>query len=61
MKKFNLRKLNEAEGKEKFNAEISKRFAALADLDTEVYINNALKRLEKALKFQPKGIKVSMK
>jgi hypothetical protein len=41
MERFNLKKLNEVEGKEKFRVEVSKRFAALEDLDTEVEINSA--------------------
>jgi hypothetical protein len=39
MEKFNLKKLNEVEGKEKYCVEVSNRFAALEDLDTEVEIN----------------------
>jgi hypothetical protein len=38
MKKFNLRKLNEVEVKEQYWFEISNRFAALENLDTEVDI-----------------------
>jgi hypothetical protein len=33
MKSFNLRKLNELEGKEQYHVEISNRFAALEGLD----------------------------
>jgi hypothetical protein len=33
---FNLNKLNEVGGKEKYHAEVSNRFAALEGLDTEV-------------------------
>jgi hypothetical protein len=33
MESFNLKKLNEVEGKEKYCTEVSKRFAALEDLD----------------------------
>jgi hypothetical protein len=32
--KFNLKKLNDVEGKEQFRVEVSNRFAALEDLDT---------------------------
>jgi hypothetical protein len=39
--RFNLKKLNEAEGKKQYHVEVSKRFAALEDLDTEVEINSA--------------------
>jgi hypothetical protein len=35
---FNLEKLNEVEGKEQFCVEVSNRFAALENLDTEVEI-----------------------
>jgi hypothetical protein len=33
MKEFNLNKLNEVEGKEQYQAEISNRFSALENLD----------------------------
>jgi hypothetical protein len=36
MEKFNLQKLNEVEGKEQYHVEISNRFTALENLDTEV-------------------------
>jgi hypothetical protein len=35
MERFNLKKLNEVEGKEKYCVEVSNRCAALEDLDTE--------------------------
>jgi hypothetical protein len=35
---FNLKKLNEVEGKEKFRVEVSNRFGALEDLNVEVEI-----------------------
>jgi hypothetical protein len=41
MERFNLKKLNEVEGKEQFRVEVSNRFAALEDLDAEVEINSA--------------------
>jgi uncharacterized metal-binding protein YceD (DUF177 family) len=41
MESFNLKKLNEVEGKEKYSVGVSNRFAALEDLKTEVEINNA--------------------
>jgi hypothetical protein len=41
MEKFNLKKLNTIEGKEKFSVEVSDNFAALEDLDTEVGVNSA--------------------
>jgi hypothetical protein len=39
MERFNLKKLNEAESKEKYRVEVSNRFAAFEDLDAEVEIN----------------------
>jgi hypothetical protein len=36
MQRFNLKKLNEVESKEQYRVEISHRFAALENLDTEV-------------------------
>jgi hypothetical protein len=36
MERFNLKKLNEVEGKEQYCVEISNRFAALENLDTDV-------------------------
>jgi hypothetical protein len=39
MERFNLKKFNEVEGKEKYCVEVSNRFAALQDLDAEVEIN----------------------
>jgi hypothetical protein len=38
MERFNLKKLNEVEGKEQFCAEASNRFAALEYMDAEVEI-----------------------
>jgi hypothetical protein len=39
VERFNLKKLNVVEGKEKYHVESSNRFAALEDLDAEVEIN----------------------
>jgi hypothetical protein len=39
MQRFNLKKLNKVEGKEKYRVEVSNRFAALEDLGAEVEIN----------------------
>jgi hypothetical protein len=41
MERFNLKKLNDVEGKEQFLVQVSNRFAALEDLDTHVEINSA--------------------
>jgi hypothetical protein len=42
--------VDRVEGKEQFRVEVSNRFAALEDLDTEVEINSAWERLEIILK-----------
>jgi hypothetical protein len=39
VERFNLKKLNDVEGKEQFCV-VSNRFAAMEDLDTEVEINS---------------------
>jgi hypothetical protein len=39
--RFNLKKLNEVEGKEQYCVKVLNRFAALEDLDTEVEIKSA--------------------
>jgi hypothetical protein len=41
MERFNLKKLNEVEGKEQYRVEVSNTFAGLEDLDREVEINSA--------------------
>jgi hypothetical protein len=41
MERFNLKKLNEVEGKEQYRVEISNRFAALENLGIKMYINRA--------------------
>jgi hypothetical protein len=41
MERFNLKNLNDVEGKEQFRVEVSNRIAALEDLDTKVEINSA--------------------
>jgi hypothetical protein len=40
LERFNLKNLNDVEGKEQFRVEVSNRFAALEDLDAEVEINS---------------------
>jgi hypothetical protein len=37
MERFNLKKLNEVEGKQQYRVEISSRFAALENFDTAKY------------------------
>jgi hypothetical protein len=52
---FDLKNLNDVEVKEKYQLEISNRFAALESLDVSFDINNA-KVLEKTSRPQPKII-----
>jgi hypothetical protein len=54
MERFNLKKLNEVKGKEQYRVEISNRFAALENLDTEMDINRALETITKILKVSAK-------
>jgi hypothetical protein len=54
MKRFNLKKLNDVEGKEQFRVEVSNRFAALEDLDTEVEINSAWEMIRENIKISAK-------
>jgi hypothetical protein len=44
--RFNLKKLNDEEGKEKYRIEVSNRFAALKNLDAEVEFILSGKQLE---------------
>jgi hypothetical protein len=53
---FNLRKLNEVEGKEKYCAEVSNRFAVLEDSDTEVEINSAWETIRENIKISGKRV-----
>jgi hypothetical protein len=50
METFNLKKLNEIEGKEKYCVEISNRFAALENLGTEVDVNKAWETIREKYK-----------
>jgi hypothetical protein len=45
MERFNLKKLNEVEGIEKYHAEVSNRPAALEDLDAKVEVNSIWKTI----------------
>jgi hypothetical protein len=54
MERFNLKKLNEVEGKERYRVEVSNRFAALEDLDAEVEINNAWETIRENIKISAK-------
>jgi hypothetical protein len=50
MESFNLRKFNEVESEEQYHVEVSNRFAALEDLDTEVEINSAWETIRENIK-----------
>jgi hypothetical protein len=54
MERFNLKKLNNVEIKEQFCVEVSNRFAALEDLDTEVEINSAWETIRENITFSAK-------
>jgi hypothetical protein len=54
MERFNLKKLNEVEGKEQYRVEISDRFAALENLDTDVDINRAWGTIRQNIKISAK-------
>jgi hypothetical protein len=54
MERFNLKKLNDVEGKEQFRVEVSNRFAALEDLDTEVKINSAWETIRENINISAK-------
>jgi hypothetical protein len=54
MERFNLKNLNKVEGKEEYRVEVSSRFAALEDLDTEVDISSAWKMIRDNAKFSAK-------
>jgi hypothetical protein len=50
MDRFNLKKLNQVEGKEQFRVGVSNRFAALEDLDAEVEIDSAWETFRENIK-----------
>jgi hypothetical protein len=54
LERFHLKKLNMLEGKEKYHVEISKRFAALEDLDAEVEFNSAWETIRENYKISAK-------
>jgi hypothetical protein len=55
MERFNLKKLNEVEGKVKYRAEVSNGFVVLEDLGTEVEINTIWETIS-IQKFQSKRV-----
>jgi hypothetical protein len=54
MERFNLKKINDVEGKKQFRVEVSNRFAALKDFDTEVEINSAWETIRENIKISAK-------
>jgi hypothetical protein len=56
MERFSLKKLNEGKVKEwyEYHSEVSNRFAALEDLDTEVNINSAWETIRRNIRIPAK-------
>jgi hypothetical protein len=54
MERFNLKKLNEVEVKDRCRVEVSNRFAALEDLDPEVEINTIWETIRENIKISAK-------
>jgi hypothetical protein len=54
MERFNFKKSNEVEGKEKYHVEVSNRFAALEDLDAMVEINTIWEMIRENIKISGK-------
>jgi hypothetical protein len=54
MERFNLKRLNEVQGKEQFHVEVSNRFAALEDLDSGVEIDSAWETIRKNINISAK-------
>jgi hypothetical protein len=52
--RFNLKKLNDIEGKEQFRVEVSNRFAAWEDLNTEVETNSVWETIRENIKISAK-------
>jgi hypothetical protein len=52
--RFNLKILSEVEGKERYRGEISNRFAALENLDTEGDVNKAWETIRENIKISAK-------
>jgi hypothetical protein len=57
MERFNLKKINEVEGKEQFCVEVSNRFAVLELLDAEVEINTVWETIRENIKILAKDSK----
>jgi hypothetical protein len=54
MERFNLKKLNKVQCKEQYHVEISNRFSALENLDTEVAVNKAWETIRENIKISAK-------
>jgi hypothetical protein len=54
MDRFNLKKLNEVDGNEQYRNEISHRFTALENIDTEVDINRVWETIRENIKISAK-------
>jgi hypothetical protein len=54
MERFNLKKLDEVEGKKQYRVKISNRFAALENLDNDVDINRAWETIRENIKISAK-------
>jgi hypothetical protein len=54
MERFNLKKLNEVEGKEQYRVEISNRLTALENLSTEGDVNKAWETIRENIKISAK-------
>jgi hypothetical protein len=54
MERFNLKTLNEVEGKEQYRVEVSNRLAALENLDAEVEINRSWEIIRDNIKIASK-------
>jgi ABC-type hemin transport system ATPase subunit len=52
MERFNPKELNEVEGKERYRVEISKRLAALENIDTEVDVRKAWETIRENIFYQ---------
>jgi hypothetical protein len=54
MERFILKKLNELEGKDQYSVQISNRFAAFENIDTEVNVNKVWETIRENIKFSVK-------
>jgi hypothetical protein len=54
MERFNLKMLNDVEGKDQFHVEVLNRFAALGYLDAEVEINSDWETIRENIKISAK-------